>query len=157
MLNDNLFVPSNFGACSRRYEQVLRLFRPRSASTLQAMTSWWNGKTPEFSDPRFPSYAEGREGAFQFRLPSKMVLAVQIVSCAAHDSAAASNLNLNLSSSRACPNHIFGFVSARRVVWSNGRILLPSATFTKSLHAWVAIPAAKQRAVLWRFMRYFTQ
>lgn len=38
------------------------MFKPRSASTLQTLTSWVTGMHPEFSDPKFPSYGEGREG-----------------------------------------------------------------------------------------------
>ncbi|EFJ46108.1 hypothetical protein VOLCADRAFT_105683 [Volvox carteri f. nagariensis] len=44
-----------------RYELTLRLFRPRSASALQSLTSWLSGMPAEFSDPKFPSYGEGRE------------------------------------------------------------------------------------------------
>ncbi|KAG1672717.1 hypothetical protein FOA52_005195 [Chlamydomonas sp. UWO 241] len=44
-----------------RYELKLRLFKPRSASLIQSFTSWMNGMPAEFSDPRFPSYGEGRE------------------------------------------------------------------------------------------------
>ena len=46
-----------------RYTLKLRLFRPRSASLLQSFTSWLTGMPAEFSDPKFPSYGEGREGA----------------------------------------------------------------------------------------------
>jgi hypothetical protein len=47
---------------SHRYSLKVRLFRPQSASLLQRFTSWLAGMAPEFSDPRFPSYGEGREG-----------------------------------------------------------------------------------------------
>ena len=39
----------------------VRLFKPRSASGLQSFTSWLTGMPAEFSDPKFPSYGEGRE------------------------------------------------------------------------------------------------
>lgn len=40
----------------------MHLFKPRSATLLQSFTSWLTGMPAEFSDPRFPSYGEGREG-----------------------------------------------------------------------------------------------
>ena len=40
----------------------LRLFKPRSATLFQSFMSWFSGLPAEFSDPRFPSYGEGREG-----------------------------------------------------------------------------------------------
>jgi hypothetical protein len=40
----------------------VRLYRPRSASLLKTFTSWLKGMPAEFSDPKFPSYGEGREG-----------------------------------------------------------------------------------------------
>jgi hypothetical protein len=46
-----------------RYNLRVRLYKPRSASLLQTFTSWLSGMPAEFSDPKFPSYAEGREGA----------------------------------------------------------------------------------------------
>lgn len=45
-----------------RYNLRVRLYRPRSASLLQTFTSWLTGMPAEFSDPKFPSYGEGREG-----------------------------------------------------------------------------------------------
>jgi hypothetical protein len=45
-----------------RYNLHVRLYRPRSASLLQTFTSWLTGMPAEFSDPKFPSYGEGREG-----------------------------------------------------------------------------------------------
>jgi hypothetical protein len=45
-----------------RYNLRVRLYRPRSASLLQSFTSWLTGMPAEFSDPKFPSYGEGREG-----------------------------------------------------------------------------------------------
>ncbi|MEW5301411.1 MAG: hypothetical protein WDW38_009626 [Sanguina aurantia] len=47
--------------CAGRYQLKLRLFKPRSASMLQTFASWMSGMPAEFSDPRFPSYGEGRE------------------------------------------------------------------------------------------------
>ena len=49
--------------CPHRYSLKVRLFRPQSASLLQRATAWVTGMAPEFSDPRFPAYSEGREGA----------------------------------------------------------------------------------------------
>lgn len=46
----------------RRYNLRVRLYRPRSASLLQTFTSWLTGMPAEFSDAKFPSYGEGREG-----------------------------------------------------------------------------------------------
>ena len=51
----------------RRYTQKLRLFRPQSASLMQSFLHMTGGTTPEFSDPKFPSYGEGREGAGEKR------------------------------------------------------------------------------------------
>jgi len=48
--------------CCCRYNLRVRLYRPRSASLLQTFTSWLTGMPAEFSDPKFPSYGEGREG-----------------------------------------------------------------------------------------------
>lgn len=48
-------------ACAGRYSLKLRLYRPRSASYFQQFVSWMSGTPAEFSDPRFPSYGEGRE------------------------------------------------------------------------------------------------
>jgi hypothetical protein len=45
-----------------RYNLKLRLFKPRSASAMQSFLSWVTGMPAEFSDSRFPSYGEGREG-----------------------------------------------------------------------------------------------
>lgn len=47
-----------------RYQLKLRLFKPKSASMLQTFASWMSGMPAEFSDPRFPSYGEGREGVY---------------------------------------------------------------------------------------------
>ncbi|KAK9829078.1 hypothetical protein WJX72_003769 [[Myrmecia] bisecta] len=47
--------------CAGRYVLKVRLYRPKSASTVHAFTSWLTGMPAEFSDPKFPSYAEGRE------------------------------------------------------------------------------------------------
>eukprot|EP00879_Flechtneria_rotunda_P033352 GHRR01036931.1.p1 GENE.GHRR01036931.1~~GHRR01036931.1.p1 ORF type:complete len:167 (+),score=40.28 GHRR01036931.1:428-928(+) len=47
--------------CAGRYNLRIRLYRPRSASLLQSFSSWLTGMPPEFSDPKFPSYGEGRE------------------------------------------------------------------------------------------------
>ncbi|PNH12840.1 B9 domain-containing protein 1 [Tetrabaena socialis] len=47
--------------CAGRYNLTMRLFRPRSASLLQSLTSFMSGMPAEFSDPKFPSYGEGRE------------------------------------------------------------------------------------------------
>lgn len=47
--------------CAGRYTLKVRLFKPRSASGLQSFTSWLTGMPAEFSDPKFPSYGEGRE------------------------------------------------------------------------------------------------
>lgn len=58
-------VQSHFmvaGYACHRYNLKLRLFKPRSASALQTFISWMTGMPAEFSDPRFPSYGEGREG-----------------------------------------------------------------------------------------------
>ncbi|KAJ9521813.1 hypothetical protein QJQ45_024675 [Haematococcus lacustris] len=44
-----------------RFTLRLRLYKPRSASGLQSFISWMAGMPAEFSDPRFPSYGEGRE------------------------------------------------------------------------------------------------
>jgi hypothetical protein len=49
-------------AAGARYNLRVRLYRPRSASLLQTFTSWLTGMPAEFSDPKFPSYGEGREG-----------------------------------------------------------------------------------------------
>jgi B9 domain-containing protein 1 len=46
---------------SGRFDLKLRLFKPRSASLIQGFFSRMNGMPAEFSDPRFPSYGEGRE------------------------------------------------------------------------------------------------
>jgi hypothetical protein len=51
--------------CTCRYNLRVRLYRPRSASLLQTFTSWMSGMPAEFSDPKFPSYGEGREGEQQ--------------------------------------------------------------------------------------------
>lgn len=51
-----------FCLCCCRYNLRVRLYRPRSASLLQTFTSWLTGMPAEFSDPKFPSYGEGREG-----------------------------------------------------------------------------------------------
>jgi len=45
-----------------RHTLKLRLFKPQSASGLQSFLAWLSGMPAEFSDPRFPSYGEGREG-----------------------------------------------------------------------------------------------
>ncbi|GAX79914.1 hypothetical protein CEUSTIGMA_g7354.t1 [Chlamydomonas eustigma] len=47
--------------CSGRFDMKLRLFKPKSASLMQAFNAWMSGMPAEFADPRFPSYAEGRE------------------------------------------------------------------------------------------------
>mmetsp|Transcript_8572 Transcript_8572/g.14740 ORF Transcript_8572/g.14740 Transcript_8572/m.14740 type:complete len:200 (+) Transcript_8572:185-784(+) len=47
--------------CAGRYTLKLRLFKPRSASGVQSFLAWMSGMPAEFSDPRFPSYGEGRE------------------------------------------------------------------------------------------------
>uniref|UniRef100_A0A7S3VGU1 B9 domain-containing protein 1 n=1 Tax=Dunaliella tertiolecta TaxID=3047 RepID=A0A7S3VGU1_DUNTE len=47
--------------CAGRHTLKLRLFKPRSASGLQSFLAWLSGMPAEFSDPRFPSYGEGRE------------------------------------------------------------------------------------------------
>lgn len=47
--------------CAGRFNLRIKLYRPRSASLLQTFTSWLSGMPAEFSDPRFPSYGEGRE------------------------------------------------------------------------------------------------
>jgi B9 domain-containing protein 1 len=44
-----------------RNEVKIRLYRPRSSTVLQAVLAWLTGTAPEFADPKFPSYAEGRE------------------------------------------------------------------------------------------------
>lgn len=51
-----------------RYNLRVRLYRPRSASLLQTFTSWLTGMPAEFSDPKFPSYGEGREGEIRAAL-----------------------------------------------------------------------------------------
>ena len=48
--------------CSGRFDLKLRLFKPKSASLMQSFTAWMTGMPAEFSDPKFPSYGEGREG-----------------------------------------------------------------------------------------------
>jgi B9 domain-containing protein 1 len=40
----------------------VRLYKPRSASPLQAFLSWLSGMPAEFADHRFPAYGSGREG-----------------------------------------------------------------------------------------------
>jgi len=47
--------------CPGRYTQKLRLFRPQSASLMQSFLHAMRGTTPDFADPKFPSYGEGRE------------------------------------------------------------------------------------------------
>mmetsp|Transcript_6035 Transcript_6035/g.10898 ORF Transcript_6035/g.10898 Transcript_6035/m.10898 type:complete len:199 (-) Transcript_6035:207-803(-) len=47
--------------CPGRYSQKLRLFRPKSSSLMQSFFHFMAGTTAEFSDPKFPSYGEGRE------------------------------------------------------------------------------------------------
>jgi len=47
--------------CPGRFVQKLRLFSPKSASLIQSFQHFISGTTPEFSDPKFPSYGEGRE------------------------------------------------------------------------------------------------
>ena len=44
-----------------RHALRVRLFRPLASSGLQGFIGWIMGKTPEFSDPKFPAYGEGRE------------------------------------------------------------------------------------------------
>jgi hypothetical protein len=77
-------------AC-RRYTLRVRLYRPRSASLLQTFTSWLTGMPAEFSDPKFPSYGEGREGEYTFwacccalQLPSIYVSLRQMLAAASH-------------------------------------------------------------------------
>jgi hypothetical protein len=57
-----------------RYNLRVRLYRPRSASLLQTFTSWLTGMPAEFSDPKFPSYGEGREGEQRLQLPVLFVI-----------------------------------------------------------------------------------
>lgn len=52
---------------SRRYQLKMRLFKPRSASLLQTFLTWVTGYPAEFSDSKFPSYGEGREGTCPLR------------------------------------------------------------------------------------------
>eukprot|EP00955_Chlamydomonas_euryale_P082093 363670-Chlamydomonas_euryale.AAC.5 len=52
---------SSFALPVCRFDLKLRLFKPCSASLIQSFTSWLSGMPAEFSDPRFPSYGEGRE------------------------------------------------------------------------------------------------
>ncbi|KIZ00971.1 DNA polymerase iota subunit [Monoraphidium neglectum] len=47
--------------CPGRYELKVRLYKPRSASPLQAFLSWLSGMPAEFADHRFPAYGSGRE------------------------------------------------------------------------------------------------
>mmetsp|Transcript_16519 Transcript_16519/g.35730 ORF Transcript_16519/g.35730 Transcript_16519/m.35730 type:complete len:196 (+) Transcript_16519:181-768(+) len=61
--------------CSGRFNLRLRLFKPRSASLIQSFTSWLTGMPAEFSDPRFPSYGEGREVT---RVESSGIVNVQV-------------------------------------------------------------------------------
>uniref|UniRef100_A0A061SHH3 B9 domain-containing protein 1 n=2 Tax=Tetraselmis sp. GSL018 TaxID=582737 RepID=A0A061SHH3_9CHLO len=51
----------HFPTCPGRYTQKLRLFRPQSSTIQQAILNTLRGTTPEFSDPKFPSYGSGRE------------------------------------------------------------------------------------------------
>mmetsp|Transcript_44174 Transcript_44174/g.112748 ORF Transcript_44174/g.112748 Transcript_44174/m.112748 type:complete len:199 (-) Transcript_44174:1485-2081(-) len=44
-----------------RYSQKVRLFRPKSSSMMQSFFQFLSGTSAEFSDPKFPAYAEGRE------------------------------------------------------------------------------------------------
>lgn len=68
---------------AHRYNLKVRLFRPQSASLLQRFTSWLAGMAPEFSDPRFPSYGEGREG--EGPEPGSPCCAEELRACIAYD------------------------------------------------------------------------
>jgi hypothetical protein len=61
IIGDDLRMPHT--RANSRYELKLRLFKPKSASGLQSFLGWLTGMPAEFSDPRLPSYSEGREGA----------------------------------------------------------------------------------------------
>jgi hypothetical protein len=79
--------------CSCRYNLRVRLYRPRSASLLQSFTSWMSGMPAEFSDPKFPSYGEGREGEQQ-RTPAvhrTLVTAWRAAGCSALGGSATSS------------------------------------------------------------------
>lgn len=47
--------------CLLRHDCEIRLFKPRSASIMKTLVGWLTGMPAEFSDPKFPSYSEGRE------------------------------------------------------------------------------------------------
>jgi B9 domain-containing protein 1 len=51
-------IPLNPG----RYENTIRLFKPRNSSIIQGIISGITGKTPEFINPTSICEGEGREG-----------------------------------------------------------------------------------------------
>ncbi|GMH41181.1 hypothetical protein BSKO_09091 [Bryopsis sp. KO-2023] len=47
--------------CAGRHTCKIRLYRPKSASIMKEFIAWVTGMPAEFSDPKFPSFGDGRE------------------------------------------------------------------------------------------------
>lgn len=100
-------------ACTHRHMLKLRLFKPKSASALQSFIAWASGMPAEFSDPRFPSYGEGREGGWRSaggvlpgtRLQSVLVVCPNIVSKEGGNAPTPPHLTVNHAQSMRPPPH----------------------------------------------------